>query len=300
MDAAPRTPYALPASFEHGTIFVEPVAQTGQRLHFYTDTGGGDWMYHAAAVDLGWRPPDASDGDEWTPVTLPQFRDDAWIPSPLSDGLIMVNPGAEDQSGGRPPVGRSGMLGQQWFGNRIWEIDYPAARLVLHQTPPTDKYDATVPLAFKATEHRRALNFPRIQATVDGELLDLLLDTGAHTNLTPDAATRMNSDAPVQAASFIIGSIARRWRARHPDWPVIESGEGWSGFDMIQVPTVQVGGLETGPVWFTQRPEKSFLEYMSQWMDKAIVGALGGNALRTFRLLLDYPAATVSLNSGKH
>lgn len=64
---------------------------------------------------------------------------------------------------------------------------------------------------------------------------------------------------------------------------------------MIQVPSLQVGGLDTGPVWFTQRVDRNFVGYMSQWMDKTVVGALGGNALRNFRILLDYQTAQVHL-----
>ncbi len=296
MNLAPSTSYVLPTSFEQDTIFVEPVTSTGQRLRFLTDTGGADWMYRHAALGLGLVEQAANDEGGWTTGLLPAFRDEAWIPRPLEDGSILVNPTTEKPAGPFPPTGGSGLLGQQWFSRRVWELDYEAAKLVLHRTPPANDYALTVPLGFPETNGQRTCNFPRIQATVDGEQHDLLFDTGAHTHVTQEAATQVAGEGHRRATSFIIDSIAHRWHEQHPDWPVIHNGEAGTGADMIQVPSVQVGDLDTGPVWFTQRRDTNFLDYMSQWMDKTVVGALGGNALRGFRILLDYPAARVSLH----
>ena len=60
---------------------------------------------------------------------------------------------------------------------------------------------------------------------------------------------------------------------------------------IIQVPRVSGGGWEVGPVWFTRRPDRAFHEYMSQWMDRRVEGALGGSALSFFRVTVDYPGA---------
>lgn len=60
---------------------------------------------------------------------------------------------------------------------------------------------------------------------------------------------------------------------------------------MIEVPTVSVAGHSIGPVWFTRRADKNFHEFMSQWMDRKVDGAIGGNALRYFRITIDYPNA---------
>jgi hypothetical protein len=297
MNAAPSAPYVVPATFEQDTIFVEPVTTAGQRLHFYTDTGGDDWMFRAEAVNIGLVDADTHHANEWISAPLPRFRDDAWIPSPLDGGSIMLNPHTQDRTEDGPSVGTSGLLGQGWFGRYIWEIDYKDALMIVHTTRPTGIHGVAVPLAFAEVNGRRANNFPRIQAIVEGEPLNLLFDTGAHTQLTAEAATCIGAAELVRATSFIIDSIARRWRAQHPHWPVIERGEARSGADMIQVPSVQVGGLDTGPVWFTQRRDRNFIGYMSQWMDKTIVGALGGNALRNFRIVLDYQAAQVHLQS---
>ena len=80
------------------------------------------------------------------------------------------------------------------------------------------------------------------------------------------------------------------WRKAHPDWPYIEKGD--AGAAMIQVPAVDVVGFRTGPAWFSVRPDKAFHEYMAQWMDRPVDGALGGETFRDFRITVDYPAET--------
>ena len=57
---------------------------------------------------------------------------------------------------------------------------------------------------------------------------------------------------------------------------------------MIEVPNVTVAGYTIGPVWFTRRPDKNFHEFMSKFMDRKVEGALGGSALRYFRVTVDY------------
>lgn len=55
---------------------------------------------------------------------------------------------------------------------------------------------------------------------------------------------------------------------------------------MIQVPSVEIAGFETGSVWFTAKPNSNFNEYMSQWTDVKVEGVLGGLYLNIFLLLL--------------
>jgi hypothetical protein len=66
---------------------------------------------------------------------------------------------------------------------------------------------------------------------------------------------------------------------------------------MIEVPRVVIAGRAVGPVWFTRRADKNFHQFMSQWMDKRVDGALGGNALSFFRVTVDYPSAVAVFES---
>src|SRR3546814_16943526 len=61
---------------------------------------------------------------------------------------------------------------------------------------------------------------------------------------------------------------------------------------MIQVPAIEIAGYRTGPAWFSARPDTAFHEYMAQWMDQPVDGALGGETFRGFRSTVDYRAET--------
>lgn len=237
-----------------------------------------------------------------TSVPLPVFRDDAWIPAPSHDGTVSLNPDPPEPVGDRPGFGRSGLLGRRWHGGRVWEIDYPQKRFLLHAVPPAESWTTTAPLGFRERNGERLFHFPRVQVSVDGEILDVLFDTGAHTRLSSAAAAAaaVGAAGSVIATSFIIETVAQRWRDRHPDWPVVQGGEAGSEATMIRAASVLIGGVDVGPVWFTQRADANFLEHMSQWMDKPVVGAIGGNAFHRLRLLVDYPGALLHLHEASH
>lgn len=117
----------------------------------------------------------------------------------------------------------------------------------------------------------------------------MLLDTGATTWLTADAVAALGNGGPaVRATSMIKASRIVRWRAEHPTWRVIETAQRGSGARMIEVPNVTIAGIEVGPVWFTERPDANFTSVLSTMMTGPVEGALGGNALRSMRITIDY------------
>ena len=288
---------ALPVSYEEHRFYVQPVTTDGVILKLYTDTGGGLFIYREAAERL--RLPIVNIGGEgqnaFNVTSLPAFRAGSSIPPPLSrEGRIPVySPSANERESSA--FIHDGMLGQEWFGGRIWTFDYPGRRLLLRADGEVPKQKARhrVTLGFKTEgDERRVLNFPRIQVVIDGETIDLLFDTGART-LLADAAIAELKDrgAAERATSFITSSTFEKWRKRHPDWRVIERAEKTTGEAMIEVPSITVAGYRIGPVWFTRRADKNFHEFMSKFMDRRVEGALGGNALRHFRVTVDYPNA---------
>jgi hypothetical protein len=189
-----------------------------------------------------------------------------------------------------------GMLGQEWFAGRVWAFDYPQHRLLLHSSNEVMKKAGDrhrIALGFKTDESgTRLLNFPRVQVLIDGENLDLLFDTGATTTLSDSALSVLKDNRSAErATSFITTTIFEKWRKRHPGWRMMARAEKETGEAMIEVPKITVAGHSVGPIWFTRRRDKNFHEFMSQFMDKRVEGALGGNALRYFRVTVDYPNA---------
>ena len=299
--ADPALPYTLPATLESGRFFVTPKAAEGDTpVRLFTDTGGGFFLGESSARALGAvldeaklaAPP--SDDAEPQMLPWPAWSGSAWIPAALSRPpmapVMRTPPHMQDLAGG--------MLGAPWFGGRCWEFDYAAGTLRLLPDGALPKVaDAhRVSLGFqKDADGKHTAHFPRIGVRIDGEAIDLLFDTGASTRLTPEALEAIDDGRPAaRATGFIVASIAKRWREAHPDWPVIEAAEAGTEAAMLQVPSVEVAGYSTGPVWFTVRPDPNFHEYMSQWMDRRVEGALGGNALAGLRVTIDYPSDTAT------
>jgi hypothetical protein len=198
--------------------------------------------------------------------------------------------------------GSDGMFGAPWFSGHAFVFDYPARTLTLLDDGglPEVPAEHRVAVGFVRGDDGKVISpYGRIQMTVDGETLDMLLDTGATVTLTTSARATLGGGQVERATSFITKTVFDRWHAKHPDWRVIEHADTISdkpedAVPMIEVPKITVGGYEVGPVWFTWRPDKNFHEWMAQWMDKPTEGALGGDAYRTLRLGVDWTAGTAT------
>jgi len=284
----------LPSRFEHNRVFVVAEAPDGEAVRFYTDTGGGFNAIRQSVADrhaLADQGVAAADSSEFPLVVFPEFAIESGIPRPESElwlgGNLAVVANAR--------LSDDGFLGSRWFAGKIWEFDYPDQTLSLINELNVSPGFEAVPLGFRTDESgARDLNFPRITIEVDGEPLEMLLDTGATALLSESAAAAYGLPAETRvAASYIVRSRFEQWRDRHSDWTVIEAGEIVTGqaFPMIEVPEVKVGGLGVGPVWFSVRPDNTFKDYMSRMMDKQIVGAVGGSMLQYLRMIIDYPEA---------
>lgn len=289
----PVTAQVLPTEYAGERFYVIAETLDGKRLKLFTDTGGGLFMLKSSAERLGLRlEPVEEDGRPGFQTTFPPFKSTSTIPPPKSDSISVYDmPASEAKFLGDA----DGMLGQAWFAERVWTFDYAARQLILHEgSPPINPPSArTVSLGFKTgSSGKRERNFPRIELEVDSKKLEMLFDTGATTFLSDEALKKVGDNDPAErATSFITKSVFESWRSAHPDWPVIEKAETTTGEAMILVPQVTIAGFSAGPIWFTRRADNNFHKYMSQWMDKRIDGAVGGNILRNFTVRVDYPTA---------
>lgn len=305
----PGRPVPMPVKLVGDRFYVEPMTEDGQSVVLFTATGGGTVLSRSAAARLGisvspieleHQEQDA-DG-EGAPRTievalLPSFVWDAWIPKPTElDGRIPI---VEDAAVGSfdPPC--DGLLGQNWFKDRVWTFDYADKQLLFRADGDLPKHEA-VHRAFlgfpKSPDGRRATNFPRVEVQVEGEKIDLVLDTGATVKLSSAALATVDEGTQKgpasRGASFITTTTFEKWRQAHPDWRVVENADSSADNEaMIEIPWVEIAGHRVGPVWFARRADKIFHTEMSQWTDKRVDGALGGSALKYFRLTIDYPRA---------
>ena len=293
----------VPAEFVHDRIYVVARAPDGWNLRFYTDTGGG-WnaigKSAAERLKLSVKGQVEVEHGQASAVDFPDFLRQAGVPPPSNDpwlkGRLVVAPDAK-------LMDADGFLGTRWFAGHVWQIDYPGQTLstISAWRPSIDDHPAA--LGFRSgPDGKRILNFPRITISVDEKPIDVLLDTGATAELTEESAPEFRVKPGTRiGTSYVIKSIFERWQALHPNWRVIERAETVTGraYPMIEVPQVTIAGVTFGPVWFTQRPDAAFRDWMSQMMDKEISGAIGGSGLKYLRVVLDYPGATAYVSKVK-
>ncbi|MEM7803371.1 MAG: hypothetical protein AAF545_00460 [Pseudomonadota bacterium] len=288
----------IPTTFESDRIFANATAPDGQPVVFYTDSGGG---YNAvtssiaARYSLESKGEVQSDGSVTALVEFPEFLTDSGIPRPKHDrwlgGNLAVVPDGRLEA--------DGFLGSRWFAGGVWVFDYDAKTLALADSSSPYASWVMTPLGFRSDKSgSRDLNFPRVTIEVAGESLEMLLDTGATALVTEESAPTLTARAGQRVGtSYIVRSIFERWQSQNPNWRVLVAGDAVLGkpMPMIEVPEITVSGVRIGPVWFAQRPDANFREWMSQMTDKTLDGAIGGSALRHLRFVLDYPAGEMYL-----
>ena len=290
----------LPSEFKNDLVYLTPKLTDGTTITFFTDTGGG---WNAISKELSdkyhWHTQTKEAEDGPIEVTsMPQFDKSVSIPGAgLNNwwkGKLQVVPKGDISRNGMS----DGTLGGRWHAEKIIEFDYPNKSIsVLNEAPLSDTI-ITVPLGFQKNEEGHyTLAFPRIDISVDGKLIPMLLDTGASAWSSSEAATVAGLPEGQSGTSFIAASIFDEWTNTHSDWLVIEKGCRVSNQDMIRVPAITVGKSTIGPVWFTRRPDPNFHQFMSSMMDRRIDGALGGSALKYLRIVVDYPNEQAYIHS---
>jgi hypothetical protein len=247
------------------------------------------------------------DGQTVVVAAMPHFMPEASIPSisvaddpriePLRGRLLVRG---DDE--GQLSVG-DGLLGQVWFGGRVWTFDYPGRQLLVHSdsSAVSDTAGNLGPLGFPINAAgRRGAHLPSIDAAINGETHAFLFDTGATVRLSDSALAEIGGESAERGTCFITTGLFEQWRTSHRDWKVVANADlNAAGEPMIEVPSVVIAGLEVGPVWFTRRADRNFHEYMSSMMDRRVEGALGGSLFEYFRITVDYPNA-IAIFEGMH
>lgn len=303
---APSTPVAtqvLPITYEAGHFYAVPETTDGQRLRLLVDTGGGGgatglyWITTAAAKRLQLKTRTCTLGqDSITVASLPHYKPGRGLPPPQASpcGEVLL---VQDVHG----TGYDGQFsGSYLYASGVWTFDYPGQQLSLEGASwrPNSTAHAT-PLGFQRNEQGEAtFGYARIAVRIDGQPLNMLLDTGATAH--PTAEGKKASGTPtvdgIGVTSYIVQTVFDRWHKVHPDWRVVAHGDDLSGAEhtmrLIEVPRLEIAGWSVGPVWFTERPDSAFHDMMSSMMDRQVEGAMGGNVFDHFVMTIDYPHDT--------
>jgi hypothetical protein len=147
-------------------------------------------------------------------------------------------------------------------------------------------------IGFKKNSNREnTFGHPSMFIEVNGEVIDVLFDTGASMLLSDNGKKEMNTNAATIGGSFIAASIFDKWRKDHPEWKYYKEADNKN--DAIEVPIVKIGGIEVGPVLFSKRPDENWSEGMIHSMDKIVKGAIGGSAFKFLKVTIDYNSELV-------
>jgi hypothetical protein len=180
-------------------------------------------------------------------------------------------------------------LGQTFFMNKSWTIDYPNKEVWVN-TPLNNSlldHPKVQKIGFKKnSNYDNIFGHPSMTIEIDGDTIDVLFDTGASLVLSKDGKKQMETVKKTIGGSFIAASIFNKWRDKHPDWKYYPKAD--LAGDVIEVPIVKIGGHEVGPVLFAKRRDENWSEGMIASMDKIVKGAIGGSALKYLKVTIDY------------
>jgi hypothetical protein len=268
-------PVTVPLILEGNAPIVElefPSASGIRKARFVVDTGGGAFILGSKLMaDIGAK------------ATGPASKDEPGV-VPLEPVAVRLGGMALDLTGvqtigllgQRGPISRNdaeGLVPGRLLRNYEVVFDYPARRFTLA------KPGAIGPRGVKVkTPISSSSGFPRIELQIGGVLNGFLLDTGASFTMISRAA--LDGWAKTEAA-----------------WPAATGAVGFANMFggkmesealMLRIAEIDIGTISLKNVAAVSRPEGTFEKYMSSMMTAPIIGALGGNVLRDFRVEIDY------------
>ncbi|CCJ05713.1 peptide-binding protein [Methylocystis sp. SC2] len=179
------------------------------------------------------------------------------------------------------------MLPARMLTNYVLRIDYGRRRMALNAAGGRRPEGLPVPILLNEDS-----GIVAVEAEVDNDSRALAIDAGS-------------------GYSWMRGDVARDLLARHPEWRRVHGAIGAANANMVdfafekegdvlRIPNVRIGDLQFRQVGFlgTAPIFGSFAEallgdlFWDNWRKAApvaVVGWLGGNALRDYQLTIDYP-----------
>ena len=235
------------------------------------DSGGGAIILDASlAHDIGLHAtgnPTEDDGQTYAPTTVPAALFGT-LHVDLSTSKAFIHTGSTSFDT-REEV--EGMLPGKALERYQVVVDYPKGLFTIATSGCVKHLGVRVPTPFVV-----ASGHPMIEVSIAGRTYKLLLDTGSTVTL----ARR---------------SLMEELLAEHPDWPHTKGAVGAADVPgsrgqelLLKVPEVSVGTARIRDLIVASRSD-SIYPTNNYETPAPIVGALGSNALKNFRVEIDYP-----------
>ena len=282
----------VPMRLDHNRMFVDAEVRakdgTWRRARLWIDSGNPDFMLSAAfARSLGFEVPQAEGAAPARPLALPPL-DVRLGGQPLDFAGIApsVRPGAEALWKTMPADGN---LPSTVLQRYQVVLDYP--RLQVEMAAPGRLAHRGLPVPIRVNPKT---GIAQVEALVAGEPLSLALDIGA-------------------SYTFVSSGLLFALAARHPEWPRTEGAVGCANiwglwpeeerWQVLRVPELRLGDTKISGLGVVGLPNifGNNLDLGTWYSRKAagpVVGFLGPNALKGFRVNLDYRGERLYLERG--
>ncbi len=267
----------VPLSFEQHRPYtrltlIGPSGHTVRAL-FWLDTGGGAVILSGPlATRLGLKPMGKTFKAEGNVIVATQ------LPKVLVGGLVLQLKDANaflvvDKKSTLEGTGAEGALPLRALRRYQVVLDYPRARLRIAQS------GALRPEGRQVAAHFSKTGFIAVTATVSGKPYGFLLDSGGQY-------------------CMVSQNVLAGWEEQNPRWPRVTGAYGpanmmlgpvEASFTMLRIGTMQWGPFTLDNVGSVSRPSSNYEQVMSRMAGRAVVGSIGGNVLRHFRVDIDYP-----------
>jgi len=202
----------------------------------------------------------------------------AGFPLSIQDVKVRVHPGA----GVRPGVPAEASLPASALRRTHVIFDYPAGRLTLARPGVLEPRGVAVPCRVNAET-----GLFMIDAVLDGETVALGVDTGS-------------------AGTWVSRLLTAAWEKRHPGWPRAVGAVGSANFFgfpfetegvLMRLPEVSVGSVRVRDVALLGLDQRMF-DWYSKKSAAPLLGFVGANVLRRFRLEVDFPGRMTYWQAG--
>jgi predicted aspartyl protease len=251
-----------------------------RKARFTLDTGGGSFILtESLANDIGLKPAGPEEktvGGRFAPTRVSSARvgemeldlENVRSHIVLGQKSIIAGDAAE------------GLVPGHLLARYHVIFDYPAKKFTLAKPGILKPQGARI-----ASPIGKQSGFPRIELQIGGANYGFLLDTGATFTM------------------ISIGTL-NDWGAKHADWRRAIGAVGGANMiggamekaaTMMRLPEARWAEFQLQEVAAVSRPKGTFETYMSLMMAGPIIGALGGNVLRAFRVEIDYSNGTTYL-----
>jgi hypothetical protein len=199
------------------------------------------------------------------------------MPLDLKGATVLIEL-SEDRFNARDAV--DGVLPGQVLERYHVIFDYPARTFTLAAPGSVRPRGIAAPSPF-----RRENGFPRVTVAIGDQKFGFLLDTGASYTMISFTTARELTGFGSKPWPRRIGAVG----------PGNMGLPGDSQAPMLRIPEMRLGAFVVRDAGAVTRREGVFEEYMSKMMVAPVVGALGGNVLRQFRVEIDYAAGVTYL-----